>query len=49
MSDHTDRQQLLMSIDEQRLVERAERDEWLRQELEQADRIVESVARPPAS
>jgi hypothetical protein len=48
MSEFADRQQLLMSIDQQRLVERAERDEWLRQQLEQADRIVESVARPPS-
>jgi hypothetical protein len=37
-----------MSFDEQRLVERAERDEHLRQQLEQAERIVESVAGPAA-
>jgi len=47
MSELADRQRLLMSIDEQRLVERAERDEQLRRQLEQADRIVESVAQPP--
>jgi hypothetical protein len=37
-----------MNLDEQRLVERAERDEPLRHQFEQADGIAESVAKAPA-
>jgi hypothetical protein len=48
MSEQTDTQRLLMNLDQQRLVERAERDEQLRHQFEQADRIAESVAKAPA-